>query len=246
MDYITEVDSIPQNAKFQAYDINSITEYPKSAVKKVETDKFQNRIRSKAREILLAAFNKLDFDIFIADAKISAEQFDQLLQQYKVADSEFCNVIFQDAYVYFQPIHLQDYIEQLECYIYKEIYVNEIIADSATPSYLNKILLFKTAFEQHQSTLMSKIFFGQIPPSVLVTFQAADLEGPQLQQKRKIAQEQINASKDLERFIVVTDTECKKCHRKTVVAQEKQSRSADEAMTVTYTCTACGFKWARN
>ena len=54
------------------------------------------------------------------------------------------------------------------------------------------------------------------------------------------------ASKDLGRYVVETGVECKKCHRKTVMTAEKQSRSADEATTLYYTCSACGFKWSKN
>ena len=54
------------------------------------------------------------------------------------------------------------------------------------------------------------------------------------------------SGKDLVRYVMKSSIECKKCHEKTVTMVEKQSRSADEATTLYYTCSKCGYKWTEN
>lgn len=39
---------------------------------------------------------------------------------------------------------------------------------------------------------------------------------------------------------------CKKCGSEEVYSESRQTRSADEAMTVFYTCLNCGNKWKVN
>ena len=38
---------------------------------------------------------------------------------------------------------------------------------------------------------------------------------------------------------------CKKCQSENIYSESRQTRSADEAMTIFFTCLNCGFKWKK-
>lgn len=85
-----------------------------------------------------------------------------------------------------------------------------------------------------------------IKPQELVHMSVIELEPAECRELRNKAREEIMASVDLKRFVQHTGIQCKKCKQETVVRLEKQTRSADEATTIEYTCSSCGHRWRVN
>lgn len=65
---------------------------------------------------------------------------------------------------------------------------------------------------------------------------------------------QVNTHKNLEiveqnqdkKEMQITTQQCAKCDSNRAYVEQRQTRSADEASTLFFTCVSCGHKWAEN
>lgn len=71
---------------------------------------------------------------------------------------------------------------------------------------------------------------------------------PFMEKSKIVAEYEKDLIRDLQKEIVESGIPCSKCHQKKVVMDAKQTRSADEPMTVFYKCYApnCGYQWRSN
>ncbi|CAL5986160.1 Transcription_elongation factor SII [Hexamita inflata] len=171
------------------------------------------------------------------DTHISSEQDKVELEAYQ-------NAIIENDTVYLRPISAKTLADRLETTIFLTKQP-QFVSDSISQEYFDTAILYLSAFTMNKK-LVQELQFNHPPVELLAQFQIVELETEDLKKKRWAAQESILAAKDLARYVVETSIECKKCHRKTVTMVEKQSRSADEATTLYYTCSACGYKWSIN
>ena len=142
-----------------------------------------------------------------------------------------------------RPVALGAFASKLEARVFAEhgdFNVNEVRQD-----YLDAALLLHSAFSQNDLLCLQARFLA-VAPAALAVADVARLESRVQAAQRRLAEEAIRAARDLSRFVTVTGIECKKCRLKTVMMTETQSRSSDEATTLVYQCTSCGFKWSKN
>lgn len=116
-----------------------------------------------------------------------------------------------------------------------------------TQAYTDKFILLYSALK-HPGNLefCVSVFMQIIKPQELIYMNTIELEPAECRELRNKAREEIMASVDLKRFVQNTGIQCKKCKQETVVRLEKQTRSADEATTIEYTCSSCGHRWRVN
>lgn len=91
--------------------------------------------------------------------------------------------------------------------------------------------------------LLQKVLSGSLTPKQLVSSDPVELFPENWEDIR-------NKQKAEEKFLYETtiaatsdEYECRKCHSRNVYYEELQTRSADEAMTIFFTCLNCCKKW---
>lgn len=160
------------------------------------------------------------------------------------------------SYVYFylpkNPLFIADLIESSLFNVFsggytKEYEVLERNRQGLAQSYVDKFILIHSALTHPGNLdLCASVFMQVIKPQELVHMSVIELEPAECRELRNKAREEIMASVDLKRFVQHTGIQCKKCKQETVVRLEKQTRSADEATTIEYTCSSCGHRWRVN
>ncbi|KAH0573463.1 Transcription elongation factor SII [Spironucleus salmonicida] len=196
--------------------------------------------RQKAVDILAKTLAlKIEIDS-LQNLRMDLQEAQDLSGHLNIALSElFPNAILHESFYYFQPQFQDAAAYRIE----QALHARQL----NSRDYFDAFLLLETALSHSEnSVLRFKALFGINHPVALANAKKSDLEPEYEKNQRAIATEDILASKDLGRYVVETGIKCKKCEKKTVTRQEKQSRSADEATTIFYTCSSCGYKWSVN
>lgn len=179
-------------------------------------------------------------------------QTDNPASMYTVYQSDYSH----KSYIYFylprNPLFIGDLIESSLFNAFsggytKEYEILERKRQGLSQAYADKfILLHSSLVHPGNLDLCASVFMQVIKPQELVQMSVIELEPAECRELRNKAREEIMASVDLKRFVQHTGIKCKKCKQETVVRLEKQTRSADEATTIEYTCSSCGHRWRVN
>lgn len=179
-------------------------------------------------------------------------QMDSQKSVYAVYQSAYSHQSYIYLYLPRNPLFIANLIESslfntFSCGYTDDYEILERNKHGLTQAYTDKFILLYSALT-HPGNLdfCVSVFMQIIKPQELVHMSIIELEPAECRELRNKAREEIMASVDLKRFVQHTGIQCKKCKQETVVRLEKQTRSADEATTIEYTCSSCGHRWRVN
>ncbi|EPY33661.1 transcription elongation factor S-II [Strigomonas culicis] len=112
------------------------------------------------------------------------------------------------------------------------------------------LMLLLNLKDEKNKELRSNIVSGKLPVEVLVTLGEQDLVNPERRQELQKGFEERAKDTDLTEIAKARQTSstlfrCPACKKSDCSFYEKQTRSADEPMTVFCSCNKCGNNWRR-
>lgn len=121
-----------------------------------------------------------------------------------------------------------------------------------TPSYAaSQVRILSLAFQDKKNEkLRDSVLGGTLDIDTLVRMKELELANPELQAQREREFQERNKAKDWTELKKAVQTssdlfKCPKCGAKDCMWEQRQTRSADEPMTVIATCNKCGFYWRK-
>eukprot|EP00746_Dinoflagellata_sp_MGD_P020438 gnl/MRDRNA2_/MRDRNA2_147647_c0_seq1.p1 gnl/MRDRNA2_/MRDRNA2_147647_c0~~gnl/MRDRNA2_/MRDRNA2_147647_c0_seq1.p1 ORF type:complete len:280 (-),score=56.14 gnl/MRDRNA2_/MRDRNA2_147647_c0_seq1:66-905(-) len=116
-----------------------------------------------------------------------------------------------------------------------------------TPDYRDKVRSLRFSLnEEHNKPLRRRLVLGKLAASDLVSMKEEDLASASQKAEREEALKESlrkNTIDETGSGFLTEMYECGKCHSRNCTFFEKQTRSADEPMTIFVTCIECGNKW---